>query len=172
MNNIFPGLKYGKYTGAEAGILAILRVVVGWHMLYEGVVKMMDPSWTAAHFLRESKWILSGFSEWVLSNEGVLEVVNIMNSWGLTLIGLTLILGLFTRIASLSGAILLLLYYLNSPPLTGLEYTVPSDGNNLIINKTFIEAICLVVLAIFPAGRFLGMDSLFVKDQVHEKEVD
>lgn len=166
------GFKSGKYTRPEIAVLVLLRLAIGWHILYEGVVKIADPKWTSAYFLRDSKWILSGFSEWILANDSVLQVVNVMNSWGLTAIGIGLILGLFTRVASVAGALLLLLYYLNSPPLIGLEYSIPTEGNNLIINKTLIEAICLVALAVFPSGRYLGMDSLFWKDREADKEND
>ncbi|HDS08417.1 MAG TPA: DoxX subfamily [Bacteroides sp.] len=161
----------GGYSGAEMLVLAMLRFAVGWHLLYEGIVKITDPGWTSANFLRESKWILSGFSEWILSDDGILHAVDLLNSWGLTAIGAGLVLGLFTRVVSLSGAFLLLLYYLNSPPLTGLVYSVTADGNNLIVNRTLIEAICLVLLAVFPSGRFLGMDSLFSRKKATVMEV-
>ena len=51
---------------------------------------------------------------------GVLNAVDFLNTWGLIAIGLGLILGLFTRAAAISGAILLFVYYLNNPPLIGL----------------------------------------------------
>ena len=149
-----------KYSVTEKGVLVILRFAVGWHLLYEGIVKIADPGWTSAFYLRESKWILSGFSDWVLSQDGLLQVVDVLNSYGLTAIGAGLVLGLFTRFAALSGAFLLLLYYLNSPPLTGLAYSMPVEGNNLIVNKTMIEVICLLILAVFPSGRILGLENL------------
>jgi thiosulfate dehydrogenase [quinone] large subunit len=69
---------------------------------------------------------------------------------------------LFTRIAAISGAVLLFLYYLNNPPLIGLEYTVPSEGNYLIVSKTLIEATALVVIAVFPTNSIFGLD-MFIK---------
>jgi thiosulfate dehydrogenase [quinone] large subunit len=111
-------------------------------------------------FLQESKWILSGFSGWIISHPGVLSAVDFLNTWGLIAIGAGLILGLFTRTAAISGAILIFIYYLNAAPLIGLEYTVPSDGSNLIINKTLIESVALVALAAFPSGSFAGLDML------------
>jgi thiosulfate dehydrogenase [quinone] large subunit len=40
----------------------------------------------------------------------------------------------------------------------GTEYTLPSDGSNLVINRTFIEAIALFGLALFPTSRIFGLD--------------
>ena len=99
-----------------------------------------------------------GFSNWIISHAGILNAVDFLNTWGLIAIGTGLILGLFTRPAAISGAILLFVYYLNNPPLIGLEYTLPSEGSYLIVNKTLIESVALVALAVFPSGLFAGLD--------------
>ena len=146
------------YSTLQLTTLVILRFFIGWHLLFEGFSKLMNPNWSSAGFLRESQWIMSGFANWATSNAGVLDVVDFLNTWGLVAIGLGLILGLLGRAAAVSGAILLLLYYLNNPPLTGLEYSVPAEGNYLIINKTLIEAVTLFVLSIFPTSHIVGLD--------------
>ena len=148
------------YSPIQIFVLVALRVLIGWHILYEGISKLLIPNWSSLAFLQESKWILSGFSGWIISHPGVLSIVDFLNTWGLIAIGAGLILGLFTRIAAFSGAILLFIYYLNAAPLIGLEYSVPSDGSNLVINKTLIESVALVALAVFPSGSFAGLDML------------
>ncbi|MDD4192583.1 MAG: hypothetical protein PHI28_14715, partial [Mangrovibacterium sp.] len=80
------------------------------------------------------------------------------------------LLGLFSRTASMFGVVLLLMYYLNSPPLTGLEYSLPSDGNYLIINKTLIEALSLLVLFLFPTSHLIGLDLLLHRKKHAENE--
>ena len=90
-------------------------------------------------------------------------MVDFLNTWGLIAIGLGVILGLFFRVAAISGVLLLLIYYLNCPPLTGIEYSLPTDGNNLIVDKTLIEAVALLVLAVFPTSKIFGIDSLVCK---------
>ena len=117
------------FTSFQLTTLVLLRVLIGWHVLFEGISKLLIPNWTSALFLKESQWILSGFSDWIISHSGVLQVVDVMNTWGLIAIGLGLILGLFTRWAAIAGAALLLVYYLNNPPLIGLTYNLPSEGN-------------------------------------------
>ncbi len=153
------------FTPLQTGALVVLRILIGWHLLYEGFSKLLVPNWSSLSFLQESKWILSGFSDWIISHGSVLSVVDFLNTWGLIAIGLALIIGLLTRIASYSGAFLLLLYYLNNPPLIGLEYTLPSEGSYLIVSKTLIEAAALVILAVFPSGRLFGLDMLFGKNK-------
>ena len=153
-------IENNSFSSIQKSALVALRLLIGWQILFEGFSKLLNPSWTSAGFLGESKWILSGFSHWIVSHAGVLSTVDFLNTWGLIAIGLGLILGLFTRVAAISGAILLFVYYLNNPPLIGLEYSVPTEGNYLVVSKTLIEAVALVVLAVFPSGMFAGLDML------------
>ena len=149
-----------RYTLPQTTALFLLRMAVGWHLLYEGLTKLFDPNWSSYGFLSESQWILKGFAEWILSSEGLLKTADLLNIWGLIAIGAGLLLGLFARPAALAGAILLLFYYLSSPPLTGMSYSLPSEGSYLIVNKTLIEALALLVLYLFPTSRDLGIDRL------------
>ena len=148
----------GIYTPIQLVVLVLLRFLIGWHLLYEGISKLLTPGWSSLGFLSESKWLLSGLSHWIISNPDVLKVVDVLNTWGLIAIGLGLILGLFTRTAAICGTALLLLYYFNNPPLIGLEYSIPSDGSNLIVSKTLIEAVAMFVLVVFPTSSIFGLD--------------
>ena len=145
-------------TTLQQTTLVVLRFLIGWHLLYEGIAKLLTPNWSSLGFLMESKWVLSGFSHWIVSNPGILNLVDFLNTWGLIAIGIGLIAGLFTRTAAISGVILLLIYYLNNPPLIGLKYSVPMEGSYLIVSKTLIEAVALFVLAVFPTGTIAGLD--------------
>lgn len=147
-----------KYSRLQMAALLSLRFVTGWHILYEGIVKFLTPNWTSVNFLSESQWILSGFADWITSNSNILSAVDFLNTWGLMAIGLGLIVGVFAREAAVVGAILVFIYYLNTPPLIGIEYSIPTDGNSLIVNKTLIEAIALSVLALFPTSKSFGID--------------
>jgi thiosulfate dehydrogenase [quinone] large subunit len=148
------------YTPLQKFVLVALRLLIGWHLLYEGFSKLLIPNWSSLGFLKESKWILSGFSGWIITHPGILKAVDFLNTWGLIAIGIGLILGLFTRAAAISGAVLLFIYYLNNPPLIGMEYSVPAEGSYLIISKTLIESIALVTLAVFRSGAIAGLDIL------------
>lgn len=151
---------YSKWQNAA---LILLRFLVGWHILYEGLAKLLNPLWSSMAFLQDSKGVLEGFAKWIIANPGVLNAVDFLNTWGLIAIGLGLLLGLFSTMAAASGCILVLIYYLNAPSLIGVEYTLPVDGNNLLINKTLIEAAALFVLALFPTSRIFGLDAFLQK---------
>lgn len=138
----------------------ILRVLVGWHFLYEGISKLVIPNWTCASYLMESKWLFSGFFHWIIGNPDVLKIADLLNIWGLILIGLGLFLGLFTRVASIFGACLLALYYIANPPF--MASSLPSEGHYFIVNKSLIEAVVLIVLATFPKNYLWSFDRLVV----------
>ena len=86
--------------------------------------------------------------------------------WGLTIIGFLLMVGLFNRYASLAGMILILSYYLFSPPLIGLEYSRPGEGSYIIVNKNLIEACALLVLYYLPTSHLIGLDRFLFKPKV------
>ena len=164
-----------SFTKLQFTALVALRFLIGWHLLYEGFSKVLIPNWTSFGFLQESKWILAGFARYALAHENVLNVVDFLNTWGLIAIGLGLIFGLFARLASLCGALLLLLYYSNNPPFIGLEYSVPTEGNYLVVSKTLIESAALVVLALFPTSHVFGLDMFvekFKKSKVRKSKVE
>ena len=56
------------FSPVQRWALLILRIAIGWHFLYEGVVKLGDPNWTSAGYLAESKWIFSGIFHSIASN--------------------------------------------------------------------------------------------------------
>jgi thiosulfate dehydrogenase (quinone) large subunit len=151
------------YTPMQMTVLIVLRLLIGWHLLFEGFSKVLIPNWSSFGFLQESKWILAGFAKWVLTHPNALSVVDFLNTWGLIAIGLGLIVGLFTRLASIFGALLLFTYYLNNPPFIGLEYSVPTEGNYLVVSKTLIESVALVALAVFPTASIFGFDMFIWK---------
>ncbi|MEI6049639.1 MAG: DoxX family protein [Bacteroidota bacterium] len=125
----------------------ILRIVIGWHFLFEGISKLFNPNWSSTSYLMESKWLFSGFFHWLISNTTTLQVVDFLNIWGLVIIGVCLFIGIFTRAAGISGAFLLLLYYIANPPF--VFSSIPSTNHFYIINYNLIEAIVLIVLASF-----------------------
>ncbi len=139
-------------------VLILLRMGIGWHFLYEGFAKLMSPGWTSAAFLAESRWLLSDLFHWIVAHPAVLRTVDLLNVWGLVLIGLALLLGAFSRAAAVAGIALLSLYYVASPPLAGIASSGAAEGSYLIVNKNLVEILALCVVAAFPAGGFFGLE--------------
>jgi thiosulfate dehydrogenase [quinone] large subunit len=149
-----------RFSRLQTIAFVTLRVIIGWHFLYEGVAKMLKPNWSAAGYLLQSRGLFSGFFRWIAGNADVLSAVNQLNMWGLTLIGLGLILGCFTRVASVSGILMILLFYLCNPPFVGYFYSIPMEGNYLIVNKNLVELAALFVVLATNSGRTFGFDQI------------
>jgi uncharacterized membrane protein YphA (DoxX/SURF4 family) len=153
------------------GLFTTLRILVGWHFLYEGITKLVNASWSAGPFLLESTWWFSGIFKTMATHHALLSLVDLLNIWGLLFIGLGLFFGLFTRIAAWSGAALLLLYYIARPPFVGLMDGIPSEGSYIWVNKNLIEMFLLILLARIPVQWMLGFDQLiFLRKEGHTGE--
>ena len=142
--------------------LVLLRIFIGWHLLYEGIAKLLIPDWSSEGYLMGSKWIFSGVFHSLAANEAALNVVDFLNIWGLILIGMGLVIGLFTRYASIAGMVLLFFYYIAQPPFLGTDIGIPREGHYMFIDRNLVEIIGLGILAVFPSGMHFGLDR-FVK---------
>lgn len=147
-----------KYNRLQLTGLVLLRVMIGWHLLYEGIIKLTNPDWSALGYLQNKQGIFSGVSSWLTGQSGLVQFIDIINISLLIAAGIGLIAGLFSRIISMMAMILLLLYYLANPPLFADAGPVWGIENSLIINRTLIEAAALFILWIFPTGAQIGLD--------------
>lgn len=146
-------------TRLVKSFLTVLRIIIGWQFLYEGLVKIINPEWTARPFLEGSRWIFGDLFRWMASGNAGMWIIDTVNAYGLTIIGIALILGLFTRVALWGGITLLMLYYIAYPPFGGFAYGFPSEGSYLIVNKNLVELVAMIVLSFLDSGRFYGLDS-------------
>jgi len=145
--------------------LVSLRMLIGWHFMYEGLAKITNPYWTSAGYLQESQgWFSEQFIS-VAAHPGLLTAVDYLNQWGLLLIGLALLLGIFEKVAAWAGVVLLALYYLAAPPFPGLEYSIPAEGSYLIVNKLLVELAALLVILGFPTSGRIGLQRLLNKNK-------
>ena len=78
-------------------------------------------------------------------------------SWGLTAIGLCLMLGLFTPMAAVAAAGQLAVFYFASPPWPGLPAAI-MGGHYLYIDRNALEMIAACVVATTATGRWAGLD--------------
>lgn len=139
--------------------LALLRILIGWHFLYEGWVKLLQPGWSSAGYLKSSNGPLGPLFHWLGSRDAAVAVVDLLNIWGLIGIGLCLMLGLWIRPAALGGIGLLVMYYFAYPPLFSPAGAGVSEGSYLIVNKNLVELFALAVVVAFPASSW-GLQAL------------
>ena len=153
--------KFPDYGTFQLIALVSMRMLIGWHFLYEGVAKLTNPYWTSVGYLQESEgWFAETFTN-LANNQSALALVDNLNQWGLMLIGLALLVGFFSRTAAVFGVIVLALYYVAAPPFPGLEYAMPAEGSYLIVNKILIELAALLVIVGFPTAHRIGLDRYF-----------
>ncbi len=89
-----------------------------------------------------------------------LDWVNLSTKWGLTFIGIGLLLGFLTPLAALGGAAFLGMVYFSMPPWPGLPPAPVAEGHYWIVNKNLIEMLACLVLASTPNGLWIGLDAL------------
>jgi thiosulfate dehydrogenase (quinone) large subunit len=148
----------GKFSRGPMVAITLLRVFVGWHFLYEGLTKLTSTTWSAAGYMKASRGPASAFFKWIASQPHLLDNANLITMYGLTIVGVLLILGLFTRVASIAGIGFILLFYLCNPPFVGYFYTIPTEGSYLIVNKNLVELAALIVILLTRSGQFAGLD--------------
>lgn len=142
-------------TKSQKVSLLFLRIISGWLLFYAGITKVLNPEWSAAGYLSNAK-TFSGFYDMLL-NPSVLPIINILNEWGLTLLGIALLLGLFTRISSVLAAILMLLYYF---PILAFPY---AGDHSFIVDDHIMYVGAFVILYYFNAGKYWGLDAKRLK---------
>jgi uncharacterized membrane protein YphA (DoxX/SURF4 family) len=151
-------------------IFTAVRILIGWLFLYEGASKLFASGWTSAGYLMESHWIFSGMFHWMAETPTVLRIVDLINIWGLIFIGLFLFIGVFTRFASMAGAVLLLIYFIANPPFVGYIGAFTGEGHYLVVNKNLILIAILLLIYFIPKHLFFGLDRLFSRQFVRDQE--
>lgn len=153
-----------KLTVVQCYSLVVLRILIGWHFLYEGVIKAYNPSWTSRSYLLSAS-ILKPFFAW-LAGDALISAVDTLNIVGLIAVGISFIIGIRVRWGCIAGILLLLLYYLAHPPFPGLPQG-PAEGSYWIVNKNLIEIAALFVIYQFPLITVFGLESLFLKQKIN-----
>ncbi len=141
--------------GARFSLL-LTRVALGGLMFYAGITKVTDSTWSAADYITKA----SNFPEFykIFLNPTILPIVNFLNAWGLTILGISLILGIFVRLSSFLGIVLMLLYYFAAG-------TFPHPNpSTYIIDEQIIYALMLFFFIMIRAGRYWGFDQFLSRN--------
>ena len=132
-----------EYSETWVGYALVgLRVVMGWTFFYAGITKVLDPTWSARGFLLNAIPEGNPFGGvWATMAEEWLWLIDPLNAWGLTLVGLGLLLGVLVRWSAFWGAVMMLFYWAASLPL----------ANGLVIDDHVVYALLLFGLGAFGA---------------------
>jgi thiosulfate dehydrogenase [quinone] large subunit len=155
-------------SGLQQLALVLLRTLIGWHLAWEGFVKLWWPSWSrsgwplprwsAVGYLQTATGPFSDFFR-ALGESGWISVLDLLVAVGLLLAGLSLMLGLFTQTGSVVALVLMALFYVAHVPTLGVMEP-GAEGSYLFVNKNLVEAAAILVLLVFRTGRIAGIDLL------------
>ncbi len=123
----------------------LLRLVLGGLFLATGWSKI-STGWSAATYLAVAN---GPFAEWFRSLAGN-GIIDVLNAWGLFLLGIALIIGLLTRPAALFGIALMTLYY--------LAHFVENTAHGYIDEHVIYAAVLLLFVA-GGAGHAFGLNA-------------
>lgn len=133
----------------------LLRIALGWIFFYAGITSILNPKWTALAYLKGAQ-TLSFLYQWLALPQNI-TWVNLLNKFGLTLIGISMILGLFTRIGSIFGMLLMVLFYLPilKFPLVGTH--------SFLVDEHVIYFLIFFLMFAYDGGKVWGLDSILIK---------
>ncbi len=166
-------------TSFQQVSLVLLRTFIGWHFLYEGYYKFSLPGWkpdgsplpafSAQGYISATTGPLGWLAK-SIADSGLLPYLNGLIIFGLVAVGLSLMLGLLTRLGCIGGLLLLALFYFTAIPTSGLPQA-GAEGTYLLINKTLIEGLAVLALLSFDTGRIAGLDRFWRDRQAASRSV-
>jgi thiosulfate dehydrogenase [quinone] large subunit len=160
------------YTALQQIALIVLRTLIGWHFLYEGLTKLLHPAWTRAGS-PATAWSSAGYLKGAtgpladvfhsLGNASWIGSLDLVIAGALVAVGLSLMLGFLTQLGCAGAFGLLSMFYLSAIPL-GLP-EARAEGTYLLVNKNLVEAAAVGVLFAFRTGRIAGLDRLWSRSR-------
>ncbi len=138
-------------TGPYRGFLLVFRLLMAWTFIYAASHQAFDPGFTIVGFLKTTKTFNALFMPFTAP--GLAPVVSFMVAWGHLLIGLSLLLGLATRLSSAFGIGLLLMYW-----MAHMDFPYIENHNNFIVDYHIVYAVVLALLIAGKAGLVAGLD--------------
>lgn len=118
---------------------------LGVLFFYAGITKVLNPNWSAEGYLKGAKTFPELYNFFLQPD--MLPIINFVNEWGLTLLGVSLLLGISVRLSSYLGALLMLLYYI---PILNFPY---AGANSFLVDQHIIFILVLLFLGEIRAGR-------------------
>ncbi len=155
-----------RFEKPERLLILLLRLGMGWVMLYAGMSKIIDTSWSFAPQLLKSNY-LQHVIAWLTLPDNIVWV-DFFVRWGMVLIGLGLIIGLAVRYASWFGIFLTMCFYilaLDVPEVTGSVF------RSFLIDEHIIYVLVFLLLIGTRAGEVWGVDRFLKNHNIFARKV-
>ena len=135
--------------------LLFLRLLVGWWFLHEGLNKYATPEpFRAGWFLEKTGTIVSPVLN-AFAGGATEAAVNVVIPMGEVLIGVGLILGCLTRLASSFGAFMMVFFYFGE-----------ESWRRGFVNGDLFGLVLFLTIIVFGAGRIWGLDAILEQTNV------
>ena len=148
--------------------IVVLRIFIGWHFLYEGVIKLYNPDWTSFGYLATAQGPLK-FLFLPLASENIIGWIDFMNYAALIIVGLSFLLGIYEKFGAFIGVVLLGMYYWAHPPFPWLTQ-LNVEGSYWFVNKNLIELVGCLIIYQLPTGRYFGIQRLLSTQLITKTE--
>ena len=139
--------------------VAMLRIITGWWFFHSGLGKLLDSGLSYGY----APMYLEGMSGTTLGPvatflAGFPNLMGAMVPLFETLIGLALIAGLLTRLASFGGVVFMSLFWVGNAGF----------GHGLV-NSDLMGLLLFVTMIVLAAGRYYGLDAVIERLDVVEQ---
>ncbi|MBI3273912.1 MAG: DoxX family protein [Candidatus Colwellbacteria bacterium] len=128
--------------------ILLVRVVMGLRLVFPGWMMIQMGPFSAKGYLESIEGPFANFFRGLADN----KVVDYLNKWALFLVGLALTFGIFVRLASYAGILLMVLYWLSKWP--------HREG---IIDERVVYIGVFLTLIMVNAGIWWGFDYLLLQ---------
>ena len=133
---------------------ALLRILIGWHFLYEGLWKLFqERGWSCLSYLQMAQGPLAGLFKWMAAQTWIVAMGDWSVMLGLTAIGLSLMTGVLSRVAAFFGILLLGMFYSAQPPEPFATAMSGADGRFFLLERNAVEMLALAAIVVFPVWR-------------------
>ncbi len=139
-----------RYVDVLLPFAFVVRLVMGWYFVWSGFDKLIT-DWTSAGFLANGT--TGPLKDWFVdmgTSSAAVNVVDALVIWGQILIGITLILGLFTRFSLFWAGVMMFMFY--------IAQLWPE--HNPFVDEHIIYMGVFLLLGAVGAGRIFGLDAL------------
>jgi thiosulfate dehydrogenase [quinone] large subunit len=152
VENEFPGVPGSPTVSGAWGTywIAFLRLTVGWWFFHAGVTKLLTDglnfTYGPAYLEGMAGTSLGPLAAWM--GENLAWLVKPGVPLFETLIGLALMLGLFTRLASAGGAFFMTLFWVGN-----------AEFGHGVVNGNLMGLLLFLTMIVLAAGRYYGLDA-------------
>lgn len=136
---------------SERTLIFLMRMAMAWTFLYAASHQVFEPGWSATGFLAHTKTFHDVFI--LLTGPVMGPIVSFLVEYGHLLIGLSLLLGLATRVSSIAAICLMGLYW-----MAHMDFPFISNTNNFLVDEHVVYALVLGMLIVKHAGHVWGLD--------------